>query len=134
MRDKRFSFLVPIAILFLSDLFKGFHFSVIPVYGCFALTVWIGTIISKRPNWKYIVLGSIIGSTLFFLITNLPFWYVDLHLYPMTWQGTLESYTAGLEFYRNQLVGDLFYNAVIFGIYYLITTNRKVTPIYIKKH
>jgi hypothetical protein len=133
MKDKRYAYLIPVAILFLTDVIIGLHFSMIPVYGCFALTVWIGTKIGNHPRWSYIIGASLISSILFFLITNLPFWYIDLHLYPMTLEGTLSSYNMALPFFRNQLVGDLFFNGVLFGIYFLITSNKRLTPIILKK-
>ncbi len=133
MPDKRFSYLVPLALLFISDLFIGFHFSMLPVYGSFMITVWIGTRIKQNPNWKSIISGSIISSVVFFLVTNLPFWYIDQKLYPLTLEGTLESYKMAIPFFRNQVIGDLFYCGLLFGIYSLIPAKGTLTPVSVKK-
>jgi hypothetical protein len=123
-RDKRLAYLLPFAVMLITDLIIGFHFSLIPVYGSFAIAVFIGTMISKNQNVVSIGIGSIISSVIFFLITNLPFWYLDLKLYPMTISGTIESYTMALPFFRNQLIGDLFYSALLFGIFHMMISSK----------
>ena len=123
-KDKRFAYLMPIAVMLLTDLFLGFHFSILPVYACFAFTVWLGTRISNKQNFLNVAGSSITSSVVFFLITNLPFWYLDQHLYPMSLEGTLQSYTMGLPFFLNQIVGDLFFNGVLFSVYHLVIFKR----------
>ncbi len=119
IRDRKYAFLIPITIMFLSDLIIGFHFSILPVYACFSFAVWMGILIREKQNFKTIISSSILSSLVFFLITNLPLWYLDLKLYPMTIEGTLTSYQMALPFFRNQVIGDLFYNAILFGTFYL---------------
>jgi hypothetical protein len=117
--NKKFAFLVPIAAMLMTDAIIGFHASMIPVYICFIATVWIGMTMVKQINLFSVPAASITASLLFFLVTNLPFWYADISLYPLTWQGTVESYTAALPFFGNQLGGDLFYSTMMFGAYAL---------------
>lgn len=119
-KDKRFAYLMPVAIMLITDLFLGFHFSILPVYACFAFTVWIGTRIASKQNILSIGSSSIVSSIVFFLVTNLPFWYLDQHLYTMNLQGTLQSYTMALPFFSNQILGDLFFNGVLFSAYHLL--------------
>jgi hypothetical protein len=127
-KNRRAAFLIPIAIMMISDIFIGFHVSMIPVYLCFAFTVWMGMIIRNRQNVLPVGLMSILSSVVFFLVTNLPFWYADLSLYPLTLAGTAQSYFMALEFFQNQLAGDLFYNAVLFSAYrVLVRRNQPVT-------
>lgn len=129
-RDKRLAYLVPITVMFLSDIFIGFHVSVIPVYACFAFTVWIGSIISRRQNIVSVISGSLFSSIIFFLVTNLPFWYSDLKLYPISFEGTMQSYTMGLPFFKNQVLGDLFYTGLLFGVFHLLNRGElKLNPI-----
>jgi hypothetical protein len=119
-KDKKYSFLLPIVAMFISDMIIGFHFSILPVYACFAFTVWMG--IRIRNNISFLRIGamSLLCSIVFFLVTNLPLWYLDLPLYPMTLQGTMDSYRSAIPFFRNQVLGDLFFNFLLFGIYYLL--------------
>lgn len=118
-KDKRYAFLLPIIVMFLTDLFIGFHFSMLPVYACFAFAVWIGIRIRNKQSVLKIAGASLLSSITFFLITNLPLWYMDMGLYPVSIQGTMESYQMAIPFFRNQILGDLFYNGILFGVYHL---------------
>jgi hypothetical protein len=48
-------------------------------------------------------------------------------MYPMTWGGLLACYVAALPFFRNTLLGDLGYAALMFGSYYWLE-QRRLTP------
>ena len=127
-KDKRLAYLMPIAVMFITDLFLGFHFSILPVYACFAFTVFMGTKIASKQNVANVAITSIASSIVFFLVTNLPFWYLDQHLYSMNLQGTILSYSMALPFFTNQILGDLFFNGVLFSVYHLvILKSSKVT-------
>jgi len=115
--NKKLAFLVPIVAMLITDAIIGFHASMVPVYICFVAAVWIGMKMIRHINVLSVPAASISSSILFFLVTNLPFWYVDISLYPLTWQGTIESYTAALPFFGNQIAGDMFYSTVLFGVY-----------------
>ncbi len=118
--NKKLAFLIPTIAMLITDAIIGFHTSMIPVYLCFAITVGIGIKMVKQINVLSVPAASISASILFFLVTNLPFWYADISLYPLTWQGTVESYTAAIPFFGNQIAGDLFYSASLFGVYVLL--------------
>ena len=123
-KDKRFAYLMPISAMIITDLFLGFHFSILPVYACFAFTVWLGTRISSRQSVLNVGSSSLVSSIIFFLVTNLPLWYIDQQLYPMNLQGTLQSYTMALPFFSNQILGDLFYNGVLFSLYHFVVVRQ----------
>lgn len=118
LSDKRVAFLLPVIAMALTDLYFGFHFSILPVYLCFAFIVWLGTKNHSPGPWRIAGL-SLTSSIVFFLITNLPFWYANLSLYSLDLKGTITSYTMALPFFGNQIAGDLFYNSVLFGSYEL---------------
>ncbi len=130
VKDKRLAFLIPISVLLFTDMILGFHFSMLPVYTCFAFTVFMGIFIKNKQNIFSIAFASLVSSLVFFLITNLPFWYWELGLYPMTISGTMESYKMAIPFFKNQLVGDLFYNSMLFGFFYLGI--KKTKPVSLK--
>jgi hypothetical protein len=131
INDKRYAFLLPVIIMFVTDLFIGFHFSLLPVYLGFAFAVWMGTVIKTKQTILTIASGSLISSLVFFLITNLPFWYMDIKLYPLTIQGTMDSYRMAVPFFRNQIIGDLFYNGILFGAFHFLFLGRK-KPVFVK--
>ncbi|MCX6275511.1 MAG: hypothetical protein NTV09_09925 [Bacteroidetes bacterium] len=118
--NKKLAFVVPALAMLATDAMIGFHASMIPVYLCFSFAVLIGIKMIKEINLITVPTASIISSIVFFLVTNLPFWYADMSLYPLSWQGTMESYTAALPFFANQMAGDLFYSATFFGAYVVL--------------
>lgn len=129
LKNKKLAYLLPIFAMILTDLYFGLHFSILPVYLCFVLTVWLGTRMNGKVKASSIFKNSIFSSVLFFLITNLPFWYADLSLYSLDLKGTILSYSMALPFFTNQLIGDLFYNGLLFGCFYLIKKSQlKLTP------
>jgi len=122
----KWAYILPFIVLLLTDLILGFHFSMLPVYGCIALTVWMGTRVQGKPGIINVGILSLASSSIFFLITNLPVWYADISLYPMTLSGTMQSYTMAVPFFKNQILGDLFYNSVIFGVYHSFAKSKKL--------
>ena len=112
------AFAAPLGIMLLSDMFLGFHDTMWAVYLSIFLIVGIGQVIRSRPGVLYGMLGAVAGSVLFFLITNAAVWMTGT-IYAPGIGGLMESYVAGLPFYRNSLMGDLFFTGVLFGAYEL---------------
>ncbi|HSD63865.1 MAG TPA: DUF6580 family putative transport protein [Ignavibacteriaceae bacterium] len=115
--NKKLAFVVPLTAMFLTDLILGYHSTIIAVYISFALIVAIGMMIKKK-NVRSIAAASLAAAVLFFLITNFAFWTTGV-LYPVTGTGLLACYTAGLPFFGYNLVGNLFYTGVMFGLFEL---------------
>ena len=106
-------FLIPLFAMVISDFFLGFH-SVVPfVYGSFLLIAILGFLIRKNLSPLKIGLGSLTGSFVFFVITNFGVW-ATTSMYEKSVNGLLRCYYMGLPFFRNTLLGDLFYTAVFF--------------------
>ena len=122
---KWLSFMIPMAALFISDLFIGFHGFMLPVYISFILVVLLGNLLRNNVKVHTVAGASLAASTLFFLITNFAVW-VSTPYYPGGFAGLMASYTAGLPFYYSGLLGDLFYSTVFFGGYYLVQQNVPV--------
>lgn len=117
---KRYALFLPLAAMLISDIFIGFDSlqSRLLIYGSFLLIGLIGLWVRTHKNIFTIAGGSLLGSSLFFLITNLVFLY-PAKMYPHTWAGQIASYTNALPFFRNTLLGDLFYVSILFGVYEL---------------
>lgn len=115
--NKKLAFAVPLTAMFLTDLILGYHSTIIAVYISFALIVVIGMMI-KRKSVSNIVTASVAATVLFFLITNFAFWMTGV-LYPVTWTGVIECYVAAIPFFGYNLVGNLFYAGVMFGLFEL---------------
>ena len=112
--SKRYALIVPFIALFVSDIFLGFHSTMVFVYGSFILTGLIGVSLKNHKKPGYILGASLLSSILFFLITNFGVWLVT-DFYPHNFAGLIQSYTEAIPFFRNTVLGDLFYTAVFFG-------------------
>lgn len=112
--DKRLAFLVPFLALLLSDLILGLHDTMLYVYGGFALTVVIGFWVRKQLNIGRIAVAAVGASILFFLLTNFGVWLTS-GMYPMTADGLMQAYIAGIPFLQNSLLGNLIFTALLFG-------------------
>lgn len=112
--DRRLAFAVPLLAVFLSDLVIGFYARMPFVYLTYALIVCIGLRLQPRRRAGAVFAASVAGSVLFFLLSNLVYWPFGT-LYPQSLEGMMASYTAALPFFRNTLLGDLFYTALLFG-------------------
>jgi len=118
--NRRWAILVPLAAMLASDIFIGFYAPIVmfSVYGSFVLTGLIGLWLKKRRNPRNVILAAIGASVLFFLITNLAVWLGGW--YPQNLTGLVECYTLALPFFRNTILGDIFYTGVFFGGYELV--------------
>jgi len=115
---KYLAFLIPIAALLVSDFVLGFHAYLISVYLSFAIIVGIGIFMRNKIKVGSVLLASVSSSLLFFILTNFAVW-IGSPFYPQNLLGLMESFTAGLPFLNNGLLGDLFYNTIFFGGFYL---------------
>jgi hypothetical protein len=112
----RYGIFVPLGALIIGDLFLGFY-SVnlaLVVYGSFAMIGTIGYLIRKSKNAPTFVLASVGSSILFYLVTNFAVWQFS-PFYEKSIGGLLTSYTLALPFFRNTLVGDLWYTLLLYA-------------------
>lgn len=118
--NKKYALIIPLAVMLISDYFIGFYSWQImaSVYGSFLIYGLLGIWARKKESWLKIGGATLAGSVLFFLITNGAVWAFGL-MYPHTFGGLIACYAAGLPFWRNTLLGDIFFTAVFFGTYEL---------------
>lgn len=127
--NKKYALAVPIIAMFVSDIFLGFHSTMLFVYGSFTLTGLIGIWLRKHKSLKNVVLVAISSSLIFFVITNFGVW-LEGRLYPLNLSGLIESYFLAIPFLRNTFLGDLFYTGLFFGSYELaIKFYKKLAPV-----
>ncbi len=121
--DKRLAFIIPLIAMLLSDIAMqllfgwGFHNTMIYVYIGFVLTSMIGMMVRRKVSILSVTAGSIAASILFFIITNFGFWAASG--FQMGIAGLNTAYIMGLPFFAPTLLGDLFFNGVLFGVFYL---------------
>jgi len=120
--NKKYALLIPLIALFLGDIFIGFYspWIMFSVYGSFALIGLLGLWLKKNKTIPNIIGSALMGSIIFFLVTNFAMWAIPHSLYPHNLQGLMQSYIMGLPFFRNTLLGDFFYVGAMFGLYELV--------------
>ncbi len=126
--NKEYALIVPLLAMFLSDIFLGFHSTILFVYGSFLLIGFMGIWLSKHKNLRNIFLATFFSSVLFFIITNFGVW-INGGLYPKMLTGLLDCYVSAIPFFRNTILGDAFYVSLFFGSYELaINFFKKSAP------
>ena len=125
----RIALLIPLAAMFISDIFLGFHSTIPYVYVSFIIIALIGGLI-KTNKWQSLALASLTSSVLFFLITNFGVW-ASFNMYPKTINGLVQSYVMGLPFFRNTVLSDLFYSFSFFYGYRFLS-NFNIRKLLIK--
>ncbi len=111
--------LATLIALALSDAVLGFYAGFWYVYAAALIPVLLGRMIRDRSGAGVIAAAAFASSLSFFLITNIMVWATG-RMYPHTIGGLSACYLAGIPFYRNQVLGDVFYALAIFGGYAVI--------------
>jgi len=124
---KKYAIIVPLAAEILSDFIIGFYDLgvMLSVWLSFAAVGLIGLLLRKHKNITNIIYASLGASVLFFVATNFAVWAQGAW-YDKTWQGLVLCFTMALPFFRNTILGDIFFIAVFFGIYEFVLYLNKV--------
>jgi len=116
-KDRKIRFLIPITIMLCSDQclywLKGTPISEPEIYLCLMLYIPISAVLIKKNKTINVVLAGISGATLFFITSNFLVW-IQGGGYGL---GFIETYAAGIPFYRNALLGNLAWSTILFGIH-----------------
>lgn len=123
---RRWALALPLAALFLSDLLLNglryheplFSWDMVPHYFAFGVIAALGWALRGRTGQGRIFGASVLGSVLFYLITNTAAW-VTKPEYASGFAGWLQALTTGLPghaptwlFFRSTLVSDLIFTAL----------------------
>jgi hypothetical protein len=115
---KKYALLLPLVLMLATDYFIGFYNIkiMLSVYLSFMLYVLLGNALGKDKKIGKLSLSAFLGALLFFLITNFAVWAFS-PWYSKDLSGLLLSYTLALPFFKNTLLGDLFYTATFFLVF-----------------
>jgi len=105
--------------LLISDLVMGLYPHMEVQYLSFAVIVCIGLRLQTRRTAPRIVGAAPLSALVFFVFFNGGVWAFD-SLYPKTLAGLIACYVAAIPFFRNMLLGDLIYTAILFGGFRLL--------------
>lgn len=124
---KKYKFTVPLVTLFISDAIINFRYGaplldpqILVRYAALALVGLVGVLLQNRVSLKTLLPASFVGSTLFYLITNVFSWLSDPG-YAKNFAGLIQSLTVGLPqysatptwmFFRNSLISDLVFTCL----------------------
>jgi hypothetical protein len=108
------SIVVPLLAMLLADFFIGFHSGMPVVYGSIVLISVLGFALRGKISALRIASFGLISATVFFLITNFAVW-AGASMYPMTANGLLACYIAGIPFFHWQIAGVATYSIILFG-------------------
>jgi hypothetical protein len=87
----------------------------------YASMLWLGSSLRENARPLRLAGAALTGSVSFFLVSNFAVWAVWRDMYPMTFNGLLACYEAGLPFFRRAVEGDLFFTAVMFATPVVLT-------------
>jgi hypothetical protein len=114
----RIALVLPLLAMLISDLFLGFYSwrLMLIVYLSFLICVLLGFKLKKNRKWYRFLGYSLIGSVVFYLLTNFAVWAFT-SWYPKNLNGLLQCYFLALPFFKNTILGNLFYTGLLFGAY-----------------
>ncbi len=121
--SKRWAILLPLITIIASDAILGWHNTMAFNWLAFALTGTLAWWVRPKPSAIRIFSASLLGSLLFFFITNFGVWAIG-GIYPHSEAGLRNCFIAAIPFYRNTLAGDLIFTTVFFGSYSLLRGPR----------
>ncbi|HLC39186.1 MAG TPA: DUF6580 family putative transport protein [Patescibacteria group bacterium] len=118
--SRKQALIIPILTMLAADIFIGFasFWVTISVYGSFLIISLLGLWLKNHQKIQNMVMVSLTGSFIFFFLTNFAVWAAT-PWYEKNLQGIINCYYMALPFFRNTVLGDLFYVAVIFGLFEL---------------
>lgn len=129
---KKYGLLIPFLAMVLSDYlltfttgYPMFHSTTLYVWGSFLITGLIGLWLRKNSTPGFILGATLLASLQFFIITNFGVWVSGY--YPQNLEGFLQCFTEAIPFFRNTLMGDLFYTTLFFGGYSLILRLKTIS-------
>ena len=124
---------MPLVTLFISDAVINFRYGaplldpqILVRYFALIAVGFIGVLLQNRASLKTLLPASIVGSTIFYAITNAFSWLSDPG-YAKNFAGLIQALTIGLPqysatpswmFFRNSLISDL-----LFTLLFVLSTN-----------
>ena len=136
IKQKDFSFLLPLLALFVSDVVIQFLYTqdLFPYAGFYSgqwknyLILMSATLIGwllKGRSYSSLAIGAIAAPTVFFLLSNFGVWSGQHgSTYSRDFNGLLTCYAAGLPFYKNALIATVVFLPVILLSYNYMTAKR----------
>lgn len=131
-RMPRKHFIVPVALLIGSDLYLNFWKYGLPltwdqavIWAWYLGACFIGALLRDRAKPLYVGAAALGSSVSFFVISNFAVWLAGNLGYARNLGGLVACYVAAIPFFRNDLLSNLLFSAVFFGMPVLIAQARE---------
>lgn len=116
---KKWSILVPLLIMVISDKFIGNTSIYLFTWSAFIFIGLTDFWFLKKFGHQRLILkqtgAGLFSSLFFFFYTNFGVWFLDFFgMYPRTFSGLTQCYFNGLPFLKNNLLGNLFFIPISF--------------------
>ena len=132
-------FVWPLALLGINLAVLGFASAMdvqsMTIYGMYALIAWIAAHFRQRLGVVQALLGVLVSSVVFYLVTNTASWIVA-PVYAKSISGWLQALTTGLPgyaptwtFFRASLLSDLGFSALLIFAFNAEARARALNPI-----
>lgn len=126
---------LPIVALAASDVFLTkvhYGYPLTPdhyvTWAWYAAILGLGTLLGRNQSPARIFGASLATAISFFVVSNFAVWAV-WEMYPKTVAGLMECYTMGLPFFRNEVVSDVLFTAIMFAIPALIASRKPAAQV-----
>lgn len=114
---RKYAVLIPFAIMVITDTVIGNTNIFVFTWSAYALIGYLGYLGNLRGKIVKAAGAGVLASLFFYLWTNFGVWALDSWgMYPRTFSGLIEAYLMGLPFLKLNLLGNLFFVPVSFGI------------------
>lgn len=135
-KQKDYSFILPLAALFISDLaiqllysqnlfpYAGFYEGQWKNYLLLLSATLLGWLLKGR-SYSSLLAGGIAAPTVYFLVSNFMVWQATTEaVYAKSFAGLMTCYEAALPFYRNSLLATLLFLPLILVAYNYLMKNK----------
>lgn len=119
IRDKFLSVLVILVSQIISDLYIGIYSSMFFVYGAYVFIALLSPIIMNKLSFKSVLISSLVTPTIFYIVSNFGVWITG-STYPLSLDGLIMCYVAGIPFFDETLLSTVVFSVTIYAMMKLI--------------
>ena len=119
IRDKFLSVLVILVSQIICDLYIGIYSSMFFVYGAYVFIALLSPIIMNKLSFKSVLISSLVTPTIFYIVSNFGVWITG-STYPLSLDGLIMCYVAGIPFFDETLLSTVVFSVTIYVMMKLI--------------
>ncbi|MBD3264218.1 MAG: hypothetical protein GF375_03850 [Candidatus Omnitrophica bacterium] len=121
----RYGVFVPLLVYIISDLIIGLHDVVLFTWTSMVVVYFLGIYLRKRKTFTNLIVGALVSSVFFFLVTNFGVWLAGW--YPRNLEGLISCYVYALPFFRVSLLANFAYIILFSGAYEYFLSRFRLT-------